>query len=278
MPAKTTRRALLGAGAALPLAAHAADAAATRAGGATFVFVPGTWHGGWAWTPLAEALRARGHRAFTVTCTGVGERSHLLTRDVGLATHVTDVCQLIEFEELNDVILCGHSFGGVTITGVADRMRDRISRLVYYDAFIPTPERPAWVMRDANGQWPEWWRKRREKFVDGYKMDFFAEYPIEMLVDPAEHPDVAALLQRRLTLHPARQWTEPASFDHGGWQGLPRTYLHCVGQTFRRSSEAMYGPALGKGWRFVVAPTPRVGMLTHTALTARLFDDVAAGG
>lgn len=269
-----SRRALLGSALAAPAVVLANDRT-EAVSPATFVFVPGTWHGGWAWTPLCEALRARGHRAFAVTCTGVGERSHLLTPEVGLDTHITDVSQVIECEELNNVVLCGHSFGGLTITGVADAMQERIAQLVFYDAFIPTPERPAWIMRDASGAWPDAWQKAlAEDFIDGYKMNFFDNYPIEMLVPPEEFPDIVALLERRLTLHPAKQWMDPVSFDNGGWQNHHCSYVHCVGQTYRQSSVAMYGPAREFDWPFVESPTPRVGMLTHTELTADILESL----
>lgn len=261
------------------LAIGASTSCATRspaqpAGGSagrTFVFVPGTWHGGWAWTPVCERLRAMGHRAFAVTCTGVGERSHLADPSITAETHVKDVVQLIEYEELNNVVLVGHSFGGLTVTGVADALRERLDHLVFYDAFVPTRARPAWVQQAPDGSWPAWWEARRAKFRSGYLMDFFAEYPIEMLVDPVRYPQVAARLQRSLSLHPAGQWTTPVSFAHGGWEGLPRTYVHCRGQSFRRSSEAMWGPARAPGWQWIDQDTPRVGMLTHPQQTAELL-------
>ncbi len=105
---------------------------------ATFVLVHGAWHGGWCYRDTAKALRDAGHQVFTPTHTGVGERAHQSAENITLETHIRDVCGTIEAEELNDVILCGHSYGGMVITGVADRMADRIKALVYLDAFIPT--------------------------------------------------------------------------------------------------------------------------------------------
>jgi pimeloyl-ACP methyl ester carboxylesterase len=104
---------------------------------ATFVLVHGAWHGGWCWRDTAAALRAAGHQVFTPTHTGVGERSHQSAENITLETHIRDVCGCIEWEELNDVILVGHSYGGMVITGVADRMAGRIRALVYLDAFLP---------------------------------------------------------------------------------------------------------------------------------------------
>ena len=104
---------------------------------ANFVLVHGAWHGGWCYRETAAALRAAGHTVFTPTHTGVGERFHQSAENITLETHIRDVCGCIEWEELRDVILVGHSYGGMVITGVADRMSDRIRSLVYLDAFIP---------------------------------------------------------------------------------------------------------------------------------------------
>ena len=102
----------------------------------TFVLVHGAWHGGWCWKRVRRLLQAQGHEVFTPTLTGVADRSHLLTREVNLDTHITDVTNLIVREELSDVVLCGHSYGGAVISGVADRIPDRIGALVYLDAFL----------------------------------------------------------------------------------------------------------------------------------------------
>jgi pimeloyl-ACP methyl ester carboxylesterase len=104
---------------------------------ATFVLVHGAWHGGWCWRRVAERLSARGHRAFTPTLTGLGERSHLLTKDVGLETHIDDVVNVIKWEGLEAVVLVGHSYGGVIISGVAEKAGAAIGSLVFLDAFIP---------------------------------------------------------------------------------------------------------------------------------------------
>jgi pimeloyl-ACP methyl ester carboxylesterase len=104
---------------------------------ATFVLVHGAWHGGWCYRDTAKALRDAGHTVFTPTHTGVGERAHQAAENITLETHIRDVCGCIEAEELNDVILCGHSYGGMVITGVADRLAGRIKSLVYLDAFVP---------------------------------------------------------------------------------------------------------------------------------------------
>ena len=103
----------------------------------TYVLVHGAWRGGWIWRSIRKALQASGQEVFTPTLTGVGERCHLLAPQINLETHISDVINVIRFEELTDVVLCGHSYGGCVVTGVADRMPEKISALVYLDAFVP---------------------------------------------------------------------------------------------------------------------------------------------
>jgi len=102
-----------------------------------YILVHGAWGGSWCWKSICRALQAQSHEVFTPSLSGVGERSHLLSRHIDLDTHIADVMNLIRWEELSDVVLCGHSYGGCVVTGVADRMPDRIRALVYVDAFVP---------------------------------------------------------------------------------------------------------------------------------------------
>ncbi|OED42152.1 alpha/beta hydrolase [Chromatiales bacterium (ex Bugula neritina AB1)] len=104
---------------------------------ADFVLVHGAWHGGWCYRDTANALRQAGHQVFTPTHTGVGEKAHLASESITLETHVRDIAGCLEAEELTDVIICGHSYGGMVITQLADRMADKIKAMVYLDAFVP---------------------------------------------------------------------------------------------------------------------------------------------
>ena len=105
---------------------------------ATFVLVHGAWHGGWCWRRVSDRLSAAGHAVFAPTLTGLGDRSHLFSGDINLTTHVTDIVNVLKWEDLHDVVLCGHSYGGMVITGVAEAAPERIASLVYLDAFLPT--------------------------------------------------------------------------------------------------------------------------------------------
>ncbi len=103
----------------------------------TFVLVHGAWHGSWCWNRVRRGLQAEGHEVFTPTLTGLSERQHLVSPDIDLDTHVDDIVNLILHEDLTDIVLCGHSYGGGVVTGVADRVPERIDTLVYLDAFVP---------------------------------------------------------------------------------------------------------------------------------------------
>lgn len=102
----------------------------------TYVLVHGAWRGSWIWKRVRRLLQEGGHEVFTPTLTGVADRSHLSSPNVNLDTHITDVTNLIHWEELSDVILCGHSYGGCVVSGAADRVPEQIGALVYLDAFV----------------------------------------------------------------------------------------------------------------------------------------------
>jgi pimeloyl-ACP methyl ester carboxylesterase len=102
-----------------------------------YVIVHGAWGGGWDWKAMDSLLTAQGHRVHRVTLTGLGERMHLASPNIGLTTHIDDVVNTIQFEELKDVVLVGHSYGGMVVTGVADRIPERLRAVIYMDAFLP---------------------------------------------------------------------------------------------------------------------------------------------
>ncbi|MDT8398067.1 MAG: alpha/beta hydrolase [Pseudomonadales bacterium] len=114
----------------------------------TFVLVHGAWHGGWCWQRVADILLAHGHRVFAPTLTGLGERSHVVPPDLTLSTHIMDVVNEVKWKDLDGIVLCGHSYGGLVISGVAEHIADRIAAMVYLDAFVP---RDGESLLDAGG-------------------------------------------------------------------------------------------------------------------------------
>ncbi|HSJ79012.1 MAG TPA: alpha/beta fold hydrolase, partial [Erythrobacter sp.] len=193
----------------------------TRSTPRDFVLVHGAWHGGWCWGMVRERIEAAGHRVHTPTLPCLGERAGELDSATGLADHIADVVDYIAASDLSDIVLAGHSYGGMVITGVADALKPRIAHILYLDAALPgdgqsmisygTPRtRDAIAATEA---------ALRNLAPDGVAM---SAPPLAMLGMPANHPlhdDVAA----RLTPHPVKTWLDPIRLVNGGPIGVPRT-------------------------------------------------------
>jgi pimeloyl-ACP methyl ester carboxylesterase len=136
MTTETTRRGVLGGATAMGATAMATPATA-QAARKTFVLVHGAWHGGWCWRRVADLLEAKGHKVYTPTLTGLGACSHLMSKDVNISTHIADVANLIKWEDLSNIVLVGHSYGGTMISGVAEELHGKIGSIVFLDAFLP---------------------------------------------------------------------------------------------------------------------------------------------
>jgi pimeloyl-ACP methyl ester carboxylesterase len=186
----------------------------------TYVLVHGAWHGGWCWSRVSCLLREEGHQVFAITLTGLGERSHLLTPEVSLDTHITDVANLIECEELDQVVLVGHSYGGLIITGASDRVPCRIAARVHLDAFVP---------RDGNA-WKDFHSQDIQKAI-GMSARFNEKAWIIPPPEPARlgitGPD-SNWLSRRMTPHPFSTYSQPIHLANLGGQGFPLIYIACT--------------------------------------------------
>jgi pimeloyl-ACP methyl ester carboxylesterase len=180
----------------------------------TFVLIPGGWRGGWSVTPLARKLRALGHEVFTPTLTGLGERVHLAaSARPNLEMHILDVANLLIYEDLHDVILCGHSYAGMVVSGVADRMPERIAALVYVDAFVPNDGEAWW---DLAGDY------FRKLAIDGSAADGFSVMPPPSPGDARRVPHPLASFRQALRL--TGRWQEVAEkmFIYAtGWEETP---------------------------------------------------------
>src|ERR1700727_779216 len=119
------------------IAGNSVEIAQAQAAPKTFVLVHGTWHGGWCWRRVVDALESKGHQVYAPTLTGLAARSHLLTKDVNLTTHVNDVVNLVKWEDLKDIVLVGHSSAGFVITQAAEQIGPSVASIVYLDAFVP---------------------------------------------------------------------------------------------------------------------------------------------
>jgi pimeloyl-ACP methyl ester carboxylesterase len=171
---------------------------------ADYVLIHGAWHGSWSWTRVRRLLAAEGHRVFTPTLTGIGERSHLLSRDVGLDTHIADVANLMIWEDLGEIVLVGHSYGGAVARHVADRMPERIRSLVYLDAFVPDNGKAVCDYLPDNGKT---YRELAMAHGDGWKVP---PPPVSFIgVNAAD----AGWVERQLTMHPLSTLEAPAQIS-----------------------------------------------------------------
>jgi pimeloyl-ACP methyl ester carboxylesterase len=185
------------------------------------VLVHGAWHGGWCWHRVADRLRRAGHRVFTPTLTGVGERRHLLTPAVDVETHIRDVLGLLEAEELENVVLAGHSYAGMVIAGVAARAKSRLRRLVYLDALL-VQDGESW----AEAFPPEVAEARRKSVVttDGVKTIPPPDPAIYGFADPAD----TEWVRRRMTPHPFAAFEQKNRWGGPIGNGVPKVYVDCT--------------------------------------------------
>lgn len=181
-----------------------------------FVLVHGAWHGGWCWRDVAAVLRTAGHQVFTPTMTGLGERAHLLNAQVGLSTFIDDIAAVILSEELDNVVLVGHSFGGHVINGVADRMPQLLRQLIYLDGLVVQHGQSALSIMPPAVQ------AERTRTMDAEGLRMTIPSPDQFgLSDPAQ----LAWVMRQLTPHPLKGYTEPLQLQHPLGNGLPKTYI-----------------------------------------------------
>lgn len=189
---------------------------------ATYVLVHGGGHGGWCWQRLAPLLRAAGHEVYTPTLTGLGERAHLLSPAVSLDTHITDIVKVLEYEDLREVILVGHSYGGMVITGVADRAAARLGWLVFLDAVIPASGES---LADASPG-IEAFAELDRRTVDGTDLVLWPG-PIAQAVYGVTGADWAWMAPK-LTPHPWRTFTDRLVLaNEAALAHIPRAIVNC---------------------------------------------------
>jgi pimeloyl-ACP methyl ester carboxylesterase len=202
----------------------ATDTATSTASGAkpsTYVLVHGAWHGGWCWDAVAQILRSHGHRVFAPTLSGLGERAHLVSPEIDLRVFIQDVVDVLEQHDLSEVILVGHSFGGVTLVGAADRVPQRIRQLVFLDAVVLSAGETAFS------------RLAPEIVAARTKLAMETGNGLTIPVPPASafgvfEADQVALLERHCTPHPLKTFDDPMVLKGPPGGGLPKVYIQCV--------------------------------------------------
>jgi pimeloyl-ACP methyl ester carboxylesterase len=237
---------------------------------ATFLLVHGAWHGGWCWRRVVPHLRASGHEVFTPTLTGLGERAHLLVPEVGLDTHVKDVLGVIEYEDLNEVVLVGHSYAGMVITSVAEAAPDRLAHLVYLDAWVPTDGQATFDLMPSETRDS----LREAARVSGGGVSMPPIFPLEVfgITDEAD----ARWVGSKLVSHPLKSYEDPAKLASGAARRLPRTYISCTGNpalgaVFRPYAEQA---RTDEGWRHRELATGHDAMVTMPRELSNLLVEV----
>jgi pimeloyl-ACP methyl ester carboxylesterase len=208
--------------------------------GRTFLVCHGAWSAGWVWKKMHPLMQAAGHRLVTPTYTGLGEREHLANPSIDLETHIQDILNVIQYEDLRDIVLIGHSYGGMVATGVADRARDRIAQLIYLDAFVPSGGQSLFDLNKA----AEPSMRDAAKSGDGWRIP-------PNPTPPDTPPDDAAWLAERRVAQPLKCFEMPLVL-HGGEPTLPRSYIYALrappADTFRPFAERAQTEA---GWRYM---------------------------
>lgn len=231
----------------------------------TFVLCHGGWAGGWQWRPIADLLRAKSHSVFTPTFTGVGERIHLAHPDIDLDTYITDIINVIRFEALYDVVLVGYSFSGMVITGVADRISDRLSHLVYLDACVP-----------QDGQ----------SFADllGAELTNQVMAIVEQQGDGWQVPHIpnpGEPVDPQLTPQPIKTSTQPISLQNSAELSLPRSFIYCTEDKDKMPlggpiSQAAQIAKTDPGWHYYELETDHHPIENQPQKLVALLDTIAS--
>jgi pimeloyl-ACP methyl ester carboxylesterase len=234
---------------------------------ALFVVAHGAWNAGFAWKKMHPLMQARGHRLVTPTYTGLGERAHLANPSIDLETHIQDILNVIRYEDLRDIVLIGHSYGGMVATGVADRARDRIKQLIYIDAFVPDDGQS---LLDLN----EPARQRMQELAktgDGWRV------PPNPTPSDTPQADVEWLTERRVDM-PIKCFETKLKLQ-GGKLILPRTYIYAT----RITPADTFGPFARRakseaGWRYHEIDASHSPNVTAPEALMRLLQKIVAHG
>jgi pimeloyl-ACP methyl ester carboxylesterase len=236
---------------------------------ANIVLVHGGGHGGWCFAPLARLLRQMRHDVYTPTLTGLGERAHLFRAGVDLDCHVNDIVALLHYEDLHEAILVGHSYGGMVITGAADRASDRVGHLVYLDAKAP---RDGQSLVDVAGPFMAAARSD-SRVIDGVEMCLFPSddtLPFYGVVDP----QTLDWMRARLTPHPWRCFEQPLTLtNQAALQLIPQSHISTTTFMALRNLDRLRAISDGRVWDI---DTGHDLMITEPQKVAELLDHVAA--
>lgn len=237
---------------------------------ATIVLVPGAWLGGWCWQRVTPALRAAGHDVYTPTLTGLGERVHLARPEIDLDTHIQDIVNVLVYEDLRGVILVGHSYSGMVVSGVVDRVPERIRRLVYLDAFTP---------QDGQALF-DFWSPTGRKAVEEEARAAGDEWRWPMPADQEGLGDVSEdderWLRSKAVPQPLRTFSQPVRLTNPDAATIPRAYILC---TLGREQDPVMGMirqmSSDQGWELREIETGHWPMVSTPRAVADVLSDLA---
>lgn len=192
---------------------------------AVYVLIHGAWHGGWCWKRVARLLRAQGHEVYAPSLTGSGERKHLLSPTIGMDTYVQDVVNLIEYEELNDVVLAGHSAAGAVVAKAAEAVHSRLKRLVYVDAAVVPSGKSMFDVFPP--QWTEGMRTSARTHGEGWYMPPEQEMIFSFFASDCDDAD-KQWLWRMVTPQPIKPYEDKVDLGKFYQLAIPKTYIKCT--------------------------------------------------
>lgn len=233
-----------------------------------YVLVHGGWAGGWCWRKCVPPLRDAGHRVFTPTLTGLGERAHLLSPEIDLNTHVADILGVLEYEDLHRVILVGHSYGGMVISAVADRVPERLQHLVYLDAFLPEDGQSLRDLLD-----PEAWamyESQTRATGRGWRTP-----PPPLARYGVSDADDVAWMSARVGDQPFRTFLDPVRLEKAAAAAIPKTYISCTREQRPPFAAAAARVRDAPGWRSREIATGHDAMVTAPERVVELLLELA---
>jgi pimeloyl-ACP methyl ester carboxylesterase len=235
---------------------------------AAFVLVHGTGHGGWCWRFIAPLLRANGHEVYTPTLTGLGASSHLLHElpRISLDTHVKDITNVLFYEDIEDVVLVGHSYGGMVITGVAAKESKRLTHLVYLDAYLPL---------EGENEIALWPSVQKESYFTDIASGVKFRSPLESSMLGITDPIISEWVQERLTPHPYSTYEDPPNASTSESASIPRSYIHCTLGPLSSWMEPFAARARKLQWNVYTMLTGHDVMITHPNELAEVLLRVA---
>src|SRR5215469_11680519 len=245
---------------------------------ATFVLVHGGWHGGWCWQKVIPFLEAASHEVYAPTLTGLAERASELSPEVGLETHIRDIEGELQEKDLHGVILVSHSYSGMVITGVVDRVPERIAHLVYLDTFVP---RDGESLAAISPLVIRLLRKQAQAHGDGWRVDPQKERPFRVggIYGVTTEPDLS-WVRRSVTPHPLKTFEQPLHLKNPAIvEATSRTHIDCTGSGFffslmRHLLAPRALPPREAGWRLRQLPTGHDAMITMPRELADLLLEV----